>query len=313
MGRFLVFLSRRRSPAHEMGWYGARTRDPANEPGLPPPEAAGHCDRIGASPVAWSQPGNVRPVKMSIRYVRERIAVRLNPFQVFLTTEAMAINSARQQHLASLGLPLAGKDVLEVGAGIGLHTAFFEEQRCKVLATDGRPDNVAEMRRLHPERTVSVLDLEQPDDIRRLGHFDVAYCYGTLYHLGTPEATLQALADVSAMILLETCCTPGDEPLLHMVSEQEEVRNQAKSSVGCRPTRSWVLGQLTTLWGHGYVSLTQPDYGEFPLDWSQLPAEPHATHNTRAVFVGSRESLDDNGLLSTTVPSHQRRAVGSKD
>jgi protein-L-isoaspartate O-methyltransferase len=250
---------------------------------------------------------------MSIKYVRERVAVKLNPFQVFLTTEAMAINTARQQHLSSLGLPLAGKDVLEVGAGIGLHTAFFEEQRCKVLATDGRPDNVAEMRRRHPERNVSVLDLERPGDIRRLGRFDVIYCYGTLYHLGTPEATLQALADVSDMILLETCCTPGDQPLLHMVSERQEVRNQAKSSVGCRPTRSWVLGQLTQLWGHGYISLTQPHYIEFPLDWSQLSAEPHATRNTRAVFVGSRESLSDNDVLTTTVPQHHLPAVGSRE
>jgi SAM-dependent methyltransferase len=248
---------------------------------------------------------------MSIKYVRERIAVKLNPFRIFLTPDALAINSARQQHLESLKLPLDGKHVLEVGAGIGLHTAFFEQRGCRVLATDGRADNVGEMRRRHPERDVAVLDLEQPDEIRRLGHFDVVYCYGTLYHLGTPDATLRALSDVCDMILLETCCTPGDESVLHIVGEQEGVRNQAKSSLGCRPTRGWVLDTLKALWGHAYVSLSQPDHFEFPLDWRQLPPEPHATLNTRAVFVGSRTLLDDNALLTATLPQCQARLGGA--
>ncbi len=39
-----------------------------------------------------------------------------DPFAVFLAPAALAINQARQSHLASLGL--ANKRVLEVGAGI---------------------------------------------------------------------------------------------------------------------------------------------------------------------------------------------------
>lgn len=46
-----------------------------------------------------------------------------NPYDVFLTPNALAIKKARQEHLASLGLDLQGKRVLEVGAGIGLHNA----------------------------------------------------------------------------------------------------------------------------------------------------------------------------------------------
>jgi len=250
-------------------------------------------------------------VTMRLKDVRERLAVKLSPTRIFLTPEALAINRARQQHLASLGLPLDAKRVLEVGAGIGLHTAFFEQRACHVLSTDGRMDNVSEMRRRHPNRDVAVLDLERSDDIRALGHFDVVYCYGTLYHLGTPEATLRALAEVSDMVLLETCVTPGEGSVLHMVDEQESVRNQARSSRGCRPTRGWVLGTLTDLWGNAYLSRTQPDHVDFPLDWSQLPAEPHATRNTRAVFVGSRAPLDDNAALTRFLPDRQERATHS--
>jgi hypothetical protein len=52
-----------------------------------------------------------------------------DPFAVFLTPEASAINMARQTHLASLGLDLARKRVLEVGAGIGLHTPILPRAR----------------------------------------------------------------------------------------------------------------------------------------------------------------------------------------
>src|SRR5207344_1132901 len=66
-----------------------------------------------------------------------------SPFSVFLAPGAEAINRARQQHLASLGLDLAGKNVLEVGAGIGLHTPFFLERGCDVTVTDGRSASLA--------------------------------------------------------------------------------------------------------------------------------------------------------------------------
>jgi hypothetical protein len=60
-----------------------------------------------------------------------------SPFDVFLTPEALHINRARLDHLASLGLDLQSKRGLEVGAGIGLHASFFEERGCDILSTDG--------------------------------------------------------------------------------------------------------------------------------------------------------------------------------
>ena len=50
--------------------------------------------------------------------------------EVFDTPEALEINRARQDHLASLGLDLERKTVLEVGSGVGRHTAFFEKLGC---------------------------------------------------------------------------------------------------------------------------------------------------------------------------------------
>jgi SAM-dependent methyltransferase len=232
--------------------------------------------------------------------LRREVFVRTHPFWGFLDSDALSINKARMDHLASLQLPIDGKSVLEVGAGIGLLTGFFEDRGCKVLCTDARAENLAEIKRRYPARQVATLDLERPQDIAGLGKFDIVFCYGTLYHLSAPEAALEALGGVSDMILLETCLSQGESEAAPHVAE-EHTMNQAYSGVGSRPTRLWVLNRLKSFWGHGYISVTQPSHPDFPMDWSVPAARP----NTRAIFVGSRAELADP-LLSADIPSRHR-------
>ena len=67
-------------------------------------------------------------------------------------------------HLASLGLSLEGRRVLEVGAGVGHLSGFFLERGCDLVVTEGRPENVAELRRRFPN-----IEAERP---RRRGAAD---------------------------------------------------------------------------------------------------------------------------------------------
>lgn len=232
--------------------------------------------------------------------ITQGIYRRTHRFWPFLEPDAIAINDARMNHLATLQLPIEGKSVLEVGAGIGLLTGFFEERRCRILSTDARADNIAEIKRRHPQRNVAVLDLEHPSRVAALGKFDVVFCYGTLYHLASPEPALEALAGVSDLILLETCLSRDDGETVASVEESSTI-NQAYSGHGSRPTRAWVLNRLRKFWGHGYLSVTQPSHPDFPLEWTGSAAGS----NTRAIFVGSRTPLA-NALLTTDIPSMQR-------
>lgn len=222
------------------------------------------------------------------------------PFAVFLAPEARAINHARQQHLASLGLDLERKKVLEVGAGIGLHTPFFLERGCDVTVTDGRPENVAEIQRRLAGVHTAVVDLEADRPLDSLGRFDVVYCYGLLYHLANPERALARLAEVcNGLLLLETAVSPGNYDELLLVRDPDDA-NQAVSGVGCRPTRLWVLNRLRMLLGHAYIPRTQPVHVDFPTDWRTPPIQTMY----RSIFVGSRSPL---GLatLGDTVPATQ--------
>jgi SAM-dependent methyltransferase len=221
------------------------------------------------------------------------------PFSVFLAPNAFAINQARQSHLASLGLDLAGKTVLEVGAGIGLHTPFFLERGCTVTVTDGRPENVAEIARRHPGIRTAVVDLEIDKPIE-LGLFDIVYCYGLLYHLSNPERALARLAAAcEGQLLLETAVSPGTHDELLLVRDPDAF-NQAISGIGCRPTRLWILNRLQGLLGYGYIPRTQPDHVDFPSDWIHPPIQ--TMH--RSIFVGSRRPLP-LPTLTDSVPGAQ--------
>jgi FkbM family methyltransferase len=226
-----------------------------------------------------------------------------SPFSVFLEPEAQRINHARQTHLASLGLDLQAKRVLEVGAGIGLHTGFFEERGCEILSTDANPLNVAEMLRRYPHGKIGLLDLDRPITLSDLGRFDIVYCYGTLYHLRDPDGALERLAAVcDGQILVETVVVPGDYPEFHFVRESSSL-NQSVRGIGTRPTRGWVMAALRRHFGHAYATLDQPDYPDFVKDWGLIE---HSS-NLRAIFVGSKYPI---ALPSLTValPKRHRNA-----
>jgi ubiquinone/menaquinone biosynthesis C-methylase UbiE len=117
-----------------------------------------------------------------------------SPLSIFHSFHYLRHNQRRQERLATLGLDIAGKNVLEVGAGIGDHTAFFLDRGCRVVTSDARPASIEKLReRFASQKNVSVrqIDLDQPhlsgagDEV-----FDIVYCYGPLYHLGRPAEAM---------------------------------------------------------------------------------------------------------------------------
>ena len=225
----------------------------------------------------------------------------MSEFHCFLYPDAMAINQARQEHLASLGLDLNSKTVIEVGAGIGLHTDFFLDRNCEVTVTDGVSANVGEIKRRHPVLRSFVLDLEDERSLQDLGVFDVIYCYGLLYHMSNPDSVLRRLGEIcQGKILLELICSPSIEDTVIYVDDPAGL-NQSTVGRGCRPSRRWILNKLNEYFGHGYISVTQPDHQDFLTDWT-VPAQV----NTRAIFVGSKTALQ-NPLLVTDPLQYQTK------
>ena len=225
---------------------------------------------------------------------------------VFDQANSLRINKARLEHLASLGLDLQNRSVLEVGAGIGSLTSFFEERGCRVVATEVREENVAENRARHPWRTVHQIDLNTPDGHSHLGSFEVIFCYGILYHLPHPEL---AIADLSRLctelFLLETCVYPFDNGLINSVSEDVFAVDQSYQGAGCRPARDWIFSELSKHFPFVYVTSSQPDHLEYPTDWNSTPLP----QRSRSVFIASRRRLELPTLLAHLPASQTRLSV----
>jgi SAM-dependent methyltransferase len=233
-------------------------------------------------------------------------------FKAFKNPQYQRHNSRRLEHLASLGLALGGKSVLELGAGVGDLATFFLDRDCTLVSVEPRAENcrifadsmttlgAAGYARLRQGRLITG-DIES---LHRLvsGTFDIVFCYGLLYHLKDPEAMLEAMASRSTgLLLLETCVSFGREEAINATSEPASDPTQAFMGSGCRPTRPWIFNRLKKLFPHAYVPRTQPAHEEFPLDWTIPP--PNVRY-TRAIFIGSRTALD-TPLLLDALPDRQ--------
>src|SRR6266508_1002094 len=249
--------------------------------------------------------GNLRVNSISVTStIRRRMLSRSEPLRVFHSHDYLRHNARRQEHLASLGIPVAGTSVLEVGAGIGDHSHYFLDRGCQLTITEAREENLRVLSRRYPSADIQRLDLEDPVAITG-APFDVVYCYGTLYHLSDSAPAIQFLSNnCSSALLLETCVSFGSEIILNPISENQKTPSQAFSGVGCRPTRPWVMQELQRHFEFVYVPVTQPNHEEFPLDWTR--PDQYTARLTRAVFVGSRTRME-NPMLSGELPLRQRR------
>lgn len=215
----------------------------------------------------------------------------------FDKAESLAVNEARLDHLASLGLDLDRKSVLEVGAGIGQLTGFFEIRGCRVCSIEGREENVREnlwryrWRRMGPclnGTEVYMMDLNFLLSRTSLPLTDIVFCYGFLYHTASPSDILANLSKkCMGLFLLETCVNCADDSLVKYVNESAAEADQSLDGLGCRPARDWIMAELRKHFEHVYLTKTQPRHDDFPLEWPSMNVG-----NTRAVFVASRHTLD---------------------
>lgn len=221
---------------------------------------------------------------------------------VFDAPNALAINKARMDHLASLGLPLRGKTVLDVGAGVGYLARVLVELGCRVHCVEGREDNVAVLRARHPDIAASVGDAEH-FDFAALGRFDVVFCYGLLYHLENPLAALRNMAAACGeLLLLETTVCDSDQPLLQLVDEPPS-SNQALARIGNRPSPSYVAFALNRVgFAYVYAPKTPPQHGDFHFDWRNDLAHWRDERLLRCIFVASRAPLASEQLVPLVSP-----------
>ena len=243
-------------------------------------------------------------MKKFLKSVRNIKLKYQNPDAIFHSNHYLRHNSRRLEHLASLRIPLRGKSVLEVGAGIGDLTTYYSDRGCNVYITEALQKNLKYLKKRYPDGNIHFLDMEHPEEIDG-APFDIVHCYGLLYHLRNPEQALRYMSrNCRNLLFLETAVSFGNDDEPNLISENKHSASQAFSGTGCRPTRNYIFNRLKQLFEYVYIPKTQPNHEEFPLDWNS-PGD-HLAVLSRAVFIASRQKIA-NEILSSKLLDQQIR------
>ena len=201
---------------------------------------------------------------------------------IFHHTGYLRINSRRLEHLATLGLPLNNRKVLEVGAGIGDHSSFYIDRGCKITITDGRADNVEYIKNIYPQDDIRILDMDNPvlPDNEK---WELIHCYGLLYHLNFPGKAITFLSNrCENFMILETIAHDKDIDITR-AEEPKSIQQNSLSGLCYRFSKTWVLKQLQANFKYVYTTKTYPHHRDFP--------------RIRGIFIASHEEIINNNLL----------------
>ncbi len=188
------------------------------------------------------------------------------PF-VFDQPHATRYMDARQGFLREL-LPefkeaLGLRSALDVGCGIGFFSGFLREMGFRVVAFDGRPENIEEARRRNPGVDFRVADAEDPK-VQELGSFDLVLCFGLLYHLENPLRAFRNLRALTGKLLLvESTCVPEEAPILYL-RDEPHLEDQGLNALGCYPSEGGLIKMAYRAGFSGvYRFARPPDHEEF--------------------------------------------------
>lgn len=238
-----------------------------------------------------------------------------SPERFFHRLRYLRSNGRRLEHLASLGLDLYGKTVLDVGAGIGDLTSFFLDRDCTVTALEPRTENVEVFRARYTEDPLwpqerlrivqaGVFDMHEHD----IAPHQIVFCYGVFNEVEDPEGALASLSRGCAeLLILESAVTSGpdrNEDLIRFAARTIDDPTASITGGGCLPTRLWVVNRLRKYFPHVYMTRTQPFFDRYRSDWRE-PSTGRG--HDRALFIASRRPLE-NASLTTEIPQVQPRS-----
>jgi SAM-dependent methyltransferase len=228
---------------------------------------------------------------------QEQVSRKTIPPPLFDQPYYSDITNARIEHLRSLLLPFQDKRVIDVGCGIGRFCDILLEQGCTVFCVDGREQNIQTLRQLYPSVQSAVVDLEKTD-LTTFGAFDIVFCYGLLYHLSNPLGFIQNASRVCReFMILETCITDADEPILRLVDEDIENETQALHGTGCRPSPSYITTCLK-LSGFKYIytPFSLPKHSQFQYTRDNDFTYIKNKENIRDILIGSHNMIVNEHL-----------------
>lgn len=177
---------------------------------------------------------------------------------------------------------------LDVGSGVGYFARYLADLGLRTTGLEGRPENVVEAARRHPDVEFRVCDLEQVDEAA-VSPADLVLCLGFLYHVENPARVIRTLHAMTARILVvESVFAPDEAPVARVV-EEPMTRDQALTHLALVVSRSCAVKLLYRAgFTFVYETLELPDHDEFRASTGRWAR--------RSWLVAAKESVPLPGL-----------------
>ncbi len=190
---------------------------------------------------------------------------RLRPSELDGRFEELPAVVSRATRLAGLFAAvdpgsLSGKTVLDLGCGHGHIGVRLEKFGAHVVFVDGRPENIASLKRKFPLRKAFVCDVTSPE-VKRFGPRDIVLAFGILYHLADPYVFLTNCSELAPVLFLESQVVDSlDEEVVYVRDHQSSDQALYASGAG--------VGERGGEWGRGESS--KPFVGSLESPASRL-------------------------------------------
>jgi SAM-dependent methyltransferase len=180
------------------------------------------------------------------------------------------------------------KSAVDLGCGVGYFAKYLYDLGFDVLAVDGRAESVAEGKRRYPEINFLCRNAEDPT-LPEVGVFDFVSCVGLLYHLENPFSAIRNLYRLTGQVLLiESMCAPGTEPLLQLVDEGQQ-EDQGLNYIAFYPTEACLVKMLYRAgFASVYLFESLPNHELFRAGLRQ--------RKQRTMLVASKQGLEVAGV-----------------
>jgi 2-O-methyltransferase len=199
--------------------------------------------------------------------------INYTPEQIFNDEGYVSFDKVRFEHFDTIGIDFKGKNILELGSGIGNHTKFLMSKKPKfIMSIEGRQDNFNVLKEtvksknkgiFFTKKNISCELLDLENQLPDFGiKFDWIYNYGTLYHLKNPFEFIANLANVNHDNMILESCIELDGDVNNL--DEDSSQSQSLSGIGSRPNLYRLVEELKKIYKDVYYP-EQPKHHWFDI------------------------------------------------
>jgi FkbM family methyltransferase len=192
------------------------------------------------------------------------VSLALTAFDTRHYRELIRARGATIRRVVAALKPAMGlRSGLDAGCGVGFFSQTLAQLGLEMRGFDGRFENVVEARKRFPQIAFERGDIENAD-ITDLGTFDIALCFGLLYHLESPMRAIRHLRALTGKgLLIESMCVPGDEARMTLREEPSQ-HDQSLTDIAFYPSEPCLVKMLYRAgFAHVYRVARPPEHEDF--------------------------------------------------